>query len=340
MSQQQKKNIYTLGISCFYHDSSAALLKDGKIVAAVAEERLSRKKHDSSFPIKAITHCLQSQNITIKEIDAIGFYEKPILKFERLLSQHMEMFPRSLKPFLQAMPVWLTEKLKVPSIIRKKLKYTGEIFFIEHHLEHAASAFLVSPFEKAAIVTVDGVGEWTTTAYGIGEGNSIHLLKEIKFPHSLGLFYSTITAYLGFSVNNAEYKVMGLSAYGTMDREKNQYYQKLRTVIDLKDDGSFQLDMSYFTYHYGTRMPSEKLCTLLDGPVRKKESVLTQRHKDIAAAVQLLLEEAMTKILSHVHIVTKCDAVVLAGGVALNSVYNGKILTQTQFKNIWIQPDA
>lgn len=210
-------SIYILGISCFYHDSSAALLKNGLIVAAAQEERFTRKKHDTSFPINAIEYCLKSQNITIKDIGYMGFYEKPLLKFERVLSQHLEMFPLSLKTFISSMPSWINEKLRVTNIIKKRLKYKGYVLFIEHHLAHAASAFLVSPFNKAAILTVDGVGEWTTTAYGIGSGNQIHLMKEIKFPSSLGLLYSTITAYLGFSVNNSEYKIMGLSAHGKMN---------------------------------------------------------------------------------------------------------------------------
>ncbi len=212
--------------------------------------------------------------------------------------------------------------------------------FIEHHLAHAASSFLVSPFQKAAILTVDGVGEWTTTAYGIGKGNEISLVKEIKFPHSLGLLYSTITAYLGFSVNNSEYKVMGLSPYGMMDKKRNPYYAKMKKIIDIKEDGSYRLDMSYFSFHYADRMPSEKLCGLLGGPVREPESEVTERHKDIAAALQMVLEEAMTRMLNHVNKATKCDNVVLGGGVALNSVYNGKILRNTPFKNIWIQPNA
>lgn len=332
--------MYILGISCYYHDSSAALLKDGVIVAAAEEERFTRKKHDNSFPINAVNYCLKSQNITIKDIAHVGFYEKPFMKFERLLSQHLESFPFSLKTFLSSTPAWITEKLRVPKIIRKKLKYNGDIMFIEHHLAHAASSFLVSPFEEAAIVTVDGVGEWTTTTYGTGKGNNINLIKEIRFPCSIGLLYSTITAYLGFSVNNSEYKVMGLAPYGNMNPKTNIYYQRLRKAIDIKEDGSYRFDMSYFKYHYADRMPSEKLCSLLDGPVRKLESELTQRHKDIAAAVQLITEEIMTKILNFVHKETKLDNVVIAGGVALNSVYNGKILRRTKFKRIWIQPNA
>ncbi len=332
--------MYILGISCFYHDSSAALLKDGIIVAAAEEERFTRKKHDASFPINAIRFCLESQKISIQDVSYIGFYEKPFLKLERYLFQLLETFPRSMKIFIQSIPSWLNEKLRVPSLLQKKLGYRGPVFFIEHHLAHAASAFLVSPFKEAAIVTIDGVGEWTTTAYGVGNDKDIHLIKEIRFPHSLGLLYSTITAYLGFTVNNSEYKVLGLSPYGTMNPEKNSYYQKLKQVIDIRDDGSYQLDLSYFQFHYSNRMPSKKLCALFGGPVRKQESALTQQHKDIAAALQLITEEVMFKILRHVHSVVKKDAVVLAGGVALNSVCNGKILRNTPFKQIWIQPNA
>jgi len=334
------KNGYILGISCYYHDSSAALLKDGVIVAAAEEERFTRKKHDTSFPINAIKFCLRSQGIKVKDLSYIGFYEKPLLKFERVLHQHLEKFPFSLKIFLSSMPSWINEKLRVMKAIRKKLKYKGDVLFIEHHLAHAASTFLVSPFKKAAILTVDGVGEWTTTAYGVGDGNEIELLKEIKFPHSLGLLYSTITAYLGFSVNNSEYKVMGLSAYGNMDKNTNLYYKNLKRVIDVKEDGSYRFDMSYFVYHYKDRMPSKKLCRLLGGNVRKEESEVNHRHKNIAAALQLITEEVVTKILNHVHKITKCDNLVISGGVGLNSVYNGKILRNTPFKKIWMQPNA
>ena len=332
--------MYVLGISCYYHDASAALIKEGNIVAAAEEERFTRKKHDTSFPLSAIQYCLESQGITIKDVSYIGFYEKPFLKFERMLSQHIEMFPRSIKTFVSALPSWMTEKLRVPKTIRKKLKYNGEIFFIHHHLAHAASTFLVSPFEKAAVVTIDGVGEWTTTTVGRAEGNEIHLMKEIKFPHSLGLLYSTITAYLGFSVNNSEYKVMGLAPYGDMNRETNQYYKKMKQVIDIKEDGSYRLDLSHFVFHYKDRMPSRKLCRLLDGPITKKGSEMTQRHKDIAAALQLIYEEVLFKILNHAHHITKCDNLVLSGGCALNSVANGKIIKKTNFKRIWIQPNA
>ena len=332
--------MYILGISCYYHDASAALLKDGVIVAAAQEERFTRKKHDFSFPINSIKYCLESQGIKIEDISYIGFYEKPYLKFERVLSQHLEMFPHSFKTFLNSMPSWLNEKLRVVRKIKKELGYKGDILFMEHHLAHAASSFLVSPFEKAAVLTVDGVGEWTTTAYGMCEGNEIHLMKEIRFPHSLGLLYSAITAYLGFSVNNSEYKVMGLSAHGTMDKEKNPYYKKLLQTIDVKEDGSYRLDLSYFKYHYSDRMPSQKLCELLGGPVRTPETQIDQRHKDISAALQMVFEDVMGKMLKHLHKETKCENLVISGGCGLNSVFNGKILRNTPFKNIWIQPDS
>lgn len=331
--------MYVLGISCYYHDASAALLKEGVVVAAAAEERFTRKKHDVSFPINAINYCLKSQNISIDNINYIGFYEKPFLKLERVLSQHLDMFPLSFKTFLSSMPSWINEKIRITNTIKKKLKYKKDILFIEHHIAHAAGSFLISPFKKAAILTVDGVGEWTTTAYGIGNENNIHLTKEIKFPSSLGLLYSTITAYLGFKVNNSEYKVMGLSPYGLMNKEKNPYYKKLKKVIDIKDDGSYRLNMTYFVYHFAGRMPSKKLCSLLDGPIRKPESELTQRHKDIAAALQMIYEEALFKMLNYVYNETKCKNIVLAGGCGLNSVANGKILKNTHFKHFWSQPD-
>lgn len=329
-----------LGISCFYHDAAACLIKDGQLVAAAEEERFTRKKHDSSFPENAIKYCLKEGDISIKDIDYICFYEKPFLKFERLLYQHIQMFPKSLPTFVKSLPAWINEKLRVPKIIKKKIGYKGSVIFVDHHMAHAASSFLVSPFDEAAILTVDGVGEWTTTALGVGKGNDIVLLKDIRFPNSLGLLYSAITAYLGFSVNNSEYKVMGLSPYGDMNPKTNKYYAKLKEVMDIKEDGSYQFDMSYFVYHYKASMPSKKLCQLLEGPTRKAESPLTQRHKDIAAALQLVLEEIMTKMLNHLYNLTKMDNVVLAGGVALNSVYNGKILHNTPFKNVWIQPNA
>jgi carbamoyltransferase len=250
--------MYILGISCFYHDSSAALIKDGKIIAAAQEERFTRKKHDISFPKNSIEFCLKSNSLDINDIDYIAFYEKPFLKFERLLYQHLQCFPFSLHTFLSNIPSWIKEKLRTIKIIRKTLKYKKSVFYIEHHMAHAAGSFLISPFKKAAILTVDGVGEWTTTAYGTGENNKITLSKEIIFPSSIGLLYSTITAYLGFSVNNSEYKVMGLSPYSNMDKKTNPYYEKLRKVIDIKEDGSYRLDMDYFSFHYKNKMPSKK----------------------------------------------------------------------------------
>src|SRR3989344_2470384 len=330
--------MYILGLSCYFHDASAALLKDGVIVAAAEEERFTRKKHDASFPMHAIDYCLQSQNITIHDVSYIGFYEKPLLKFERLLSQHLHSFPFSLKTFILSMPSWLHEKLRITHAIRKRLHYKGEVLFIEHHFAHAATAFLLSPFKNAAILTLDGVGGWTTTSYGVGKGTSIRLLKELTFPHSLGLFYSTITAYLGFEVHDGEYKVMGLSAYGSSARDKNIFYEKLKNVIDIKEDGSYQMDMEYFQYHYSDRMPSQKLCELLGGSVRKPQDKLMQRHKDIAAAVQMITEDVVMNILHHVHTATGCNVVVLGGGVALNGVCNGKILKKSPFRKIWIPP--
>jgi carbamoyltransferase len=331
--------MYILGLSCFYHDSSAALIKDGKVVAAAQEERFSRKKHDINFPILSAEYCLKSQNISIDDVDYIAFYEKPFLKFERLLYQHLQKFPKTYKIFLASTPSWINEKLRIVKIIRKNLKYKKDVLFIEHHMAHAAGSFFMSPFKKSAILTVDGVGEWTTTAYGTGVDRKIELLKEIKFPHSIGLLYSTITAYLGFSVNNSEYKVMGLSPYGDMDKKTNPYFEKLRKVIDIKSDGSYRLDMDYFTYHFKDRMPSKKLCSLLGGPVRKPESEITQRHKDIAAALQLIYEDVLLKLVNNVYKKTRCDNLVLAGGCALNSVANGKILKNSPFKKIWMQPD-
>jgi carbamoyltransferase len=291
--------MYILGLSCYYHDASAALLKDGKIVAAAEEERFSRKKHDTSFPLQAALFCLEKEGITIDDVEYVGFYEKPFLKFERVLSQHLQCFPFSLKTFLSSIPSWVNQKLRVMRAIRKDLKYTGGVLFIQHHMAHAASSFLVSPFKEAAILTVDGVGEWSTTTWGVGKENHITLKEHISFPHSLGLLYSAMTAYLGFSVNNSEYKVMGLSPYGLMDRDKNKYYKKMMKLIDVKEDGSFRFRMEYFKFHYADRMPSRKLCDLFGGPVRKPESAVTQRHKDIAAALQMVTEDIMMRILDQ-----------------------------------------
>ena len=326
--------MYILGISCYYHDAAACLVKDGRLVAASEEERFTRNKHDTNFPINAIKYCLESENITIKNIDYIGFYEKPFLKFERLLYSHFEMFPKSFIPFYKAIPSWLSEKLRIHKTIRKKLGYKGKVIFVEHHLAHAASSYLVSPFDEAAIMTVDGVGEWATTALGYGKGNGITLEKEIHFPHSLGLLYSTVTAYLGFKVNDHEYKVMGLAPYG-----KPLYYDKFRKIIKVNEDGSFRLDMNYFAYHYKMTMPSKKFIKEF-GPQRKRNDELTQRHKDIASSLQKITEDVLFSLLNNLHKIHRTKNLCLSGGVALNSVANGKITKNTPFRNIFVQPAA
>ncbi len=324
-----------LGISCFYHDSAACLIQDGRLVAAASEERFTRKKHDEGFPHQAIRYCLKAGRISEKDLDYVGFYDKPFLKFERLLSTYLSTFPRGFRSFSKAMPVWLKEKLWIPQMIRKELKYEGKILFTEHHLSHAASAFLVSPFREAAILTVDGVGEWATASYGVGRDREIDLFKEIRFPHSLGLLYSAFTYYLGFKVNSAEYKVMGLAPYGVP-----RYVDQVRRLIEVKDDGSFELDMRYFSYHHGLRMVNGRFSALFGGPPRDPESKLEQRHKDIAASVQKVTEEVMLKMASCLHRETRMDNLCLAGGVALNCVANGRILREGPFKDLFIQPAA
>src|SRR6266705_2336663 len=324
-----------LGISCFYHDAAACLIQDGRLVAAASEERFTRKKHDEGFPREAIKYCLREGKITAKDLDHVGFYDKPFLKFERLLSTYLSTFPRGFRSFSTAMPIWLKEKLWIPQLIRKELEYEGKILFTEHHLSHAASAFLVSPFKEAAILTVDGVGEWATASYGVGRGEEIDLFKEIRFPHSLGLLYSAFTYYLGFKVNSAEYKVMVLAPYGVP-----RYVDEVKQLIAIKDDGSFEMDMRYFSYHHGLRMVNGRFSTLFGGPARDPESKLDQRHKDIAASVQKVTEEVMLKMVSHLHRETKMENLCLAGGVALNCVANGRILRESPFKDLFIQPAA
>lgn len=324
-----------LGISCYYHDSAAAIIKDGEVVAAAQEERFSRIKHDNGFPYKSIEFCLDELRIAMNEIDVVVFYEKPILKFERILQQHINCFPKGWKIFFETIPSWVNEKLKIRKTLREKCHYVGKIMFIDHHLSHAAASFLTSPFEKAAILTIDGVGEWTTTSKGIGDGIKISLDKRIVFPDSLGLFYSAMTAYLGFKVNNDEYKVMGLSGYG----DPKPYYKKIKKLIEIKQDGSFKLDQNYFSYQKGKRMFSKEMNKLLGGLPRKPESSMTKRFEDIAAAAQLILEEAVFKILNKLYEDYKCENLVMSGGVALNSLLNGKILKMTPFKNLYITPD-
>lgn len=329
----EEKDIYILGISCFYHDSAAALLKNGKVIAAAQEERFSRKKHDDSFPTQAVKYCLSYAGIKVEDLHSIAYYEKPFVKFERLLSTYIRTWPRSFISFLKAMKVWLKQKLWIPATIRKELGYKGEIYYLEHHLSHAASSFFASPFEKAAVLTVDGVGEWATATYGIGEGNSLKILKEIHFPHSLGLLYSAFTYYLGFKVNSGEYKVMGLAPYG-----EPKYTEKVRKLIDVKNDGSFHLNMKYFGYEYGLKMTNKNFDKLFGAPPRKPETKLTQREFDIARSLQYVLEEILLKMVEHVHKETQAENLCLAGGVSLNCVANGRILRESSFKQLYIQP--
>ncbi|MFQ5740066.1 MAG: carbamoyltransferase [Acidobacteriota bacterium] len=327
-----------LGISAFYHDSAAALVEDGQIVAAAQEERFSREKHDHRFPLRAIEYCLQEAGIGHKEIDYVGFYDKPLLKFERLLETYLAFAPTGLRSFLIAMPLWIKEKLHLPSLIRKGLnqQYQKGVVFAEHHESHAASAFFPSPFEEAAILTLDGVGEWATASYGTGRGNRIELDYEMRFPHSLGLLYSAFTYFCGFKVNSGEYKLMGLAPYGTP-----RYVDLiLNEILDLKADGSFRMDLSYFNYCQGLTMTSRKMNRLLGGPPRRAESPLTGREMDIAASIQRVTEEIMLRMARHVHRETGMKNLCLAGGVALNCVGNGRILREGPFERIWVQPAA
>ncbi|MCX6135813.1 MAG: carbamoyltransferase [Ignavibacteriales bacterium] len=325
-----------LGISCFYHDAAAAILSDGQLIAAAQEERFTRRRHDAEFPIHAINYCLHEAGISAAEIDYVGFYDKPLVKFERLLYTYLATFPKALPSFLKSMPVWLRDKLWIPQLIRAKLDYDGPILYSEHHQAHAASAFHVSPFDAAAILTIDGVGEWETTTYGIGEGNDIQLLKRIHFPHSLGLLYSAFTYYLGFRVNSAEYKVMGLAPYG-----KPVYYDLImQNLVSARDDGSYKMNMKYFGYDSGLTMTNASFETLFGQPRREPEGPLGQFHKDMAASIQKVTDELMVRMANHVHRVTKSKNLCLAGGVALNCVANSKILERTSFENLFIQPAA
>jgi len=328
---------HVLGISCFYHDSAAALLKDGVVVAAGQEERFSRKRHDSDFPHKAIQYVLHEAGLAPEELDAVGFYDKPLLKFERMLSTYVATFPRSFGSFRKAMPLWLHEKLWVPSIIRKELKpYKGPILFAEHHTSHAASCFLPSPFEEAAILTVDGVGEWATASCGVGRGTDITMLKEIRFPHSLGLLYSAFTYYLGFKVNSAEYKVMGLAPYG-----KPVHFDRImKEMVHLNPDGSFKLDMKYFAYDYGLTMTNGAFDEFFGGPPRKPETWMSEREFDIAASVQKVCEEVVLHMVRHLHEETGLTRLCMAGGVALNCVANGRVIRETPIEELWVQPAA
>src|SRR6476661_3459980 len=331
-----------LGISAFYHDSAAALIADGRIVAAVQEERFTRRKHDPAFPHNAIAYCLDEAGVIAAELDHIVFYDKPFLKFERLLETYIALAPRGFPSFKMSIPLWLREKLFQKSLLRDELKKIADNFdsqrllFCEHHLSHAASAFYPSPYENAAVITMDGVGEWATTSAAMGSGHKLEILQEIHFPHSLGLLYSAFTYYTGFKVNSGEYKVMGLAPYG-----QPKYAQRiLDNVIDLKPDGSFRLDMSYFDYCTGFTMTNDRFAGLFGQPVRSPDQLLTQFHMDVAASIQAVLDEAVLRLARSLARQTGARNLCLAGGVALNCVANGKVLRDGCFDNIWIQPAA
>jgi carbamoyltransferase len=327
-----------LGISAFYHDSAAALLVDGDIVAAAQEERFTRKKHDPAFPTNAAQYCLNEAGISKDDLDYVVFYEKPLRKFDRLLETYLGTAPQGLSSFSMALPLWLREKLHLPKQIRKGLNFPAKakLVYTDHHESHAASAFFPSPFEEAAILTLDGVGEWDTTTIGTGSGNRITLSHHLQFPHSLGLLYSAITYYCGFKVNSGEYKLMGLAPYG-----KPVYEKAIRdNLMDLKPDGSFRLNMEYFTFHHGLRMTGDAFDKLFGAPARRPESDLLQRHMDLAASVQVVTEDVMLRMATDLHRRTGMKNLVLAGGVALNCVANGKLLRQGTFDRIWIQPAA
>jgi len=323
-----------LGISAFYHDSAACLVCDGDIIAAAQEERFTRKKHDFSFPVNAVRYCLSEGGIKESGPDIVVFYDKPLLKFERILETYMAFAPRGFASFIKAIPLWIKQKLHLEKIIRKKLGFKGEILFPEHHESHAASAFFPSSFSEAAIITIDGVGEWATASYGTGKGGRVELLSELRFPHSLGLLYSAFTYHTGFKVNSGEYKVMGLAPYG----EPKYVDAIMNELMDLKEDGSFRLNMDYFSYCTGLRMTNKKFVDLFGGPPRKPEAKITQREMDLARSVQEVTEEVMLRMARHVHRETGMKNLCLAGGVALNCVSNGRILREGPFENIWIQP--
>ncbi|MBN1974300.1 MAG: carbamoyltransferase [Sedimentisphaerales bacterium] len=327
-----------LGISAYYHDSAAALIHDGEIISAAQEERFTRKKHDSRFPSNAIEYCLNAGQINLEQLNYIVFYEKPLVKFDRLLETYISYAPLGFRQFMMGIPLWLRQKLHLPREIDKALqnKYKGRYVFTEHHESHAASAFFPSPFEEAAILTMDGVGEWATASFGTGHGNKIDITNVLHFPHSLGLLYSAFTYFTGFRVNSGEYKLMGLAPYG----EPKYYDLIMEKLIDLKDDGSFRLNMSYFPYCHKTVMTGKKFEKLFGGPPRNAESPLTQREMDMAASIQAVTEEIMLRMAKHVHKQTGMRNLVLAGGVALNCVGNGRILRESPFENIWIQPAA
>jgi len=325
-----------LGISAFYHDSAACLLRDGNIVAAAQEERFTRKKHDHNFPTNAIKYCLKEGGIKSSDLNYVAFYDKPFIKFERILETYLAFIPKGIQSFMMAIPLWLQQKLWIPDIIKKEIGYSGDVLFPEHHESHAASAFFPSPFNHAAFLTMDGVGEWATSSYGIGKDNRVEILAELRFPHSLGLLYSAFTYFTGFKVNSGEYKVMGLAPYG-----EPKYVQQIYDhLLDLKEDGSFKMNMEFFNYCAGLTMTNGRFNKIFDGPPRKPESKLTQREMDLARSVQDVTEEIMLRMARHVQKETGEKNLCLAGGVALNCVGNGKLLRSGVFENIWIQPAA
>ena len=333
-----------IGISAYYHDSAAALIKNGEIVAAAQEERFTRKKHDPKFPKNALEYCLSAANLKLSDIDNIVFYDKPLLKFDRLLETYFAYAPLGLKSFLMSMPIWIKEKLFLKTILKKELQNIGQLddedlpslLFTEHHQAHASSAFFPSPFEKAAVICMDGVGEWATTSVWLGEGNNLTPIWHIDFPHSLGLLYSAFTYFTGFKVNSGEYKLMGLAPYG------NPIFKDriLDSLLDLKDDGTFRLDMKYFNFATGLTMTSRRFAELFDGPRRAPETPITQREMDIAASIQSVTEEIVLKIVNSVSTELNVENICLAGGVALNCVSNGRLLREASLKNLWIQPAA
>ena len=327
---------YILGLSAYYHDSAACLLRDGEIVAAAQEERFTRKKGDASFPHQAVAYCLRAAGISVADLAFVAFYDKPLLKFERILETYLSTAPRGVRSFLMAGPLWIKEKLFTDRELREELGYEGEILYSEHHESHAASAFFPSPFEEAAFLTMDGVGEWATATFGVGRGNDIEILKELHWPDSLGLLYSAFTYYTGFKVNSGEYKVMGLAPYG-----EPKYVDLIyRELIDLKEDGSFRMNQRYFNYLTGLTMTNGDFDRLFGAPPREPETRLTQREMDLARSVQVVCEEVMLRMARTVHRETGLDRLCLAGGVALNCVGNGRVLRETPFKQLWIQPAA
>ena len=329
---------HILGISAFYHDSAAALVRDGEIIAAAQEERFTRRKGDASFPTNAVACCLTEGGIKISQLDYVVFYERPLVKFERLMETYLAFAPKGFQSFRRAMPRWVNHRLRTPHVITAALgqEFRGQLCFTDHHESHAASAFFPSPFEEAAILTLDAVGEWATSSIGVGRGNRITLTHEMRFPHSLGMLYSAFTYYTGFQVNSGEYKLMGLAPY-----EQPKYVNViLENIVDVKEDGSLWLDMSYFNYCQGLTMTSEKFHQLFGGPPRNPESFITQKDMDLAASIQRICEEVVLRSGHHTHRLTGMRNLVMAGGVALNCVANGRLLREGPFENIWIQPAA